>query len=102
MAGPPAGWHSQLERAGHFHTPEELEDEITAAGFAEVSVVGLERPAELALEVTGDPTDDDYAAAMRLARAFESSPTTRDLSSATYSPLDASDRARAASARACR
>lgn len=38
---------------GHFHTGEELEDELAAAGLVEVEVVAIEGVAGLALEVDG-------------------------------------------------
>lgn len=66
--------------AGHFHTPRELHDEMTAAGFTQVDVIGLEGPAGLALETTPDVSEADYEAAKRLARTFEGTPDIRDFS----------------------
>lgn len=66
--------------AGHFHTPEELQEEMTLAGLVDVRVVGLEGPAALALEITPDLETEDYTAAARLAATFESSRIIRNFS----------------------
>lgn len=66
--------------AGHFHTPAELQDEMITAGLTGVTVVGLEGPAGLALEIGGDVDQDEYAAAKTLARRFGATPSIRDLS----------------------
>lgn len=65
--------------AGHFHTAEELHDEMTAAGLRNVSVVGLEGPAGLAFETVLRVSADDHSAAKQLAQTFQSS-VVRDLS----------------------
>jgi SAM-dependent methyltransferase len=87
----PAEWITLLEHGrpdrggrfpgGHFHTGEELEVELAAAGLEEVAVVGIEGPAGLALEVLGDPAPEVYDAALTLARSTGSLPGIRDLSS---------------------
>lgn len=66
--------------AGHFHTAEELHEEMIAAGLTRVSVVGLEGPAGLALETTSNITETDYAAAKQLAHTFATTASVRDLS----------------------
>lgn len=66
--------------AGHFHTPEELQDELTEAGLRQVTVVGLEGSAGLALETIADIADEDYSAARQLARAFQDTPPIRNFS----------------------
>lgn len=64
----------------HFHTPEELQSEMTAAGIRNATVVGLEGPAGIALETVSEVDDADYSAALRLARKFELAPDIRDFS----------------------
>ncbi|WP_219106482.1 bifunctional 2-polyprenyl-6-hydroxyphenol methylase/3-demethylubiquinol 3-O-methyltransferase UbiG [Austwickia sp. TVS 96-490-7B] len=66
--------------AGHFHTPEELEEEMTSAGLRAVTVVGLEGPAALGLETASDLTESDYDAATHLARTFATSTMLRNFS----------------------
>lgn len=66
--------------AGHFHTPEELAEEMSTAGLCEVRVFGLEGPAALGLETEASLTQDDYEAATHLARTFESSTIMRNYS----------------------
>ncbi|MGN7800426.1 class I SAM-dependent methyltransferase [Leifsonia sp. 22587] len=66
--------------AGHFHTPHELHEELSAAGLADVRVIGLEGPAGLALETTAEVSASDYEAAKRLARTFEETADIRDFS----------------------
>lgn len=56
---------------GHFHTPDELRDEMVAAGFQNVTVAGLEGPAGIALESEKTVPPDDYTAAIQLAGSFE-------------------------------
>ncbi|MGN6204488.1 class I SAM-dependent methyltransferase [Humibacter sp.] len=65
---------------GHFHTPDELQDEMTDAGIRNVTVVGLEGPAGIALETVAEVTDADYSAAQQLARTFAHTPDIRDFS----------------------
>ena len=65
---------------GHFHTAQELHDEMTAAGLHVVTVIGLEGPAGFALETVEHVSEADFRAATRLAHTFESSPDMRDLS----------------------
>jgi len=64
----------------HFHTPAELQSEMTAAGIQNATVVGLEGPAGIALESVSEIADADYAAAFRLARTFELAIDIRDFS----------------------
>lgn len=66
--------------AGHYHTPQELHDEMEAAGFTMVEVIGVEGPAGLALETTSNVSEADFAAAKRLAGTFEKIPDVRDFS----------------------
>lgn len=86
----PDGWLNLLRHgtpttdsrfpAGHFHTPEELHREMSAAGLHDVIVVGLEGPAGLALEIAEDTADGTFAAAKELAHAFQAAPSVRDFS----------------------
>lgn len=66
--------------AGHFHTAEELQQEAEAAGIDDVEVVGVEGPAGLLLEVSGDADAEVRDAAMTLARAASAVPGIRDQS----------------------
>ncbi len=66
--------------AGHFHTAEELEAELGAAGLADVAVVGVEGPAGLLLEATADADAQLRTAALTLARAAAAEPGIRDFS----------------------
>ncbi|MET3808565.1 SAM-dependent methyltransferase [Nakamurella sp. UYEF19] len=66
--------------AGHFHTSEELHEELVAAELSNVSVVGLEGPAGLALETVTKVSEEDFQAAKRLAVLFQDSSQIRDLS----------------------
>jgi len=52
---------------GHFHTPEELYDEMTAAGIHNATVVGLEGPAGIALETTSEVGDADASGCLNSA-----------------------------------
>ena len=66
--------------AGHFHTAEELDEEVTDAGLEVLAVHGVEGPSGLALE--GVPVDrtDLTDAALALARATSAEPGIRDFS----------------------
>ncbi|NLE98839.1 MAG: methyltransferase domain-containing protein [Propionibacterium sp.] len=55
--------------AGHFHTADELESEMTEAGLVDVEVVGLEGPNGLAMEFI-EVGGEEYAAAKHLAEAW--------------------------------
>jgi SAM-dependent methyltransferase len=86
----PPAWVALLEHGtpdpsarfpgAHFHTGEELEAELVAAGLEDVRVVGIEGPAGLALEVLDEPANEVYDAALTLARAVGDVPGIRDLS----------------------
>lgn len=65
---------------GHFHTPQELQEEMTEVGLRNVTVIGLEGPAGAALESVPEVTDADFSAAMQLARTFGDMPDIRDFS----------------------
>jgi SAM-dependent methyltransferase len=59
----------------HFHTAEELGAEVTAAGFTDVRVHGVEGPSWMALDVAGaEEFDVRLDAALRLARLVERDP----------------------------
>ena len=61
--------------AGHWHTADELRDEVGAGGFRTVEVYGVEGPAWPALDAVGDLTFDDLReAALRCARLVEQDP----------------------------
>ncbi|MDR2996742.1 MAG: class I SAM-dependent methyltransferase, partial [Microbacterium sp.] len=66
--------------AGHFHTAEELQGEVEAAGLEVLEVVGVEGPAGLFLEMTPDLDQDVQDAALLLARAASAEPGIRDQS----------------------
>jgi len=66
--------------AGHFHTAEELSDELEAAGLHVREVVGVEGPAGLFLEVEKEVPAEAQDAAMVLARAAAAVPGIRDQS----------------------
>lgn len=65
---------------GHFHTPQELQEEMTTAGLRNVTIIGLEGPAGTALERVAEVTEADYLAAMQLAQTFGDTPDIRDFS----------------------
>jgi len=65
---------------GHFHTAEELRDEMSAAGIRNVTIAGLEGPAGIALESEPSDSEADLAAALQLASSFEYSARLRELS----------------------
>lgn len=66
--------------AGHFHTAEELGEELERAGFELLEVVGVEGPAGLFLETAADFDADLRDAALMLARAASCVPGIRDQS----------------------
>lgn len=66
--------------AGHFHTAEELSDELEAAGLEVLGVVGVEGPAGLLLEVEKEVDSAVQDAALTLARAAANVPGIRDQS----------------------
>jgi len=66
--------------AGHFHTAEELETEVTDAGLDVIDVFGVEGPAGLFLEATGSVPDEVRDAALVVARAASALPAIRDQS----------------------
>ncbi|MGF6822495.1 SAM-dependent methyltransferase [Microbacterium sp. ZKA21] len=66
--------------AGHFHTAEELADEVADAGLEVIAVHGVEGPAGLALEGMPIDRDDLTEAALVLARAISAEPGIRDFS----------------------
>lgn len=66
--------------AGHFHTAEELHDELTAVGFKVREIVGVEGPAGLFLEMVNETDEELHNAALMIARAASSVPGIRDQS----------------------
>jgi len=66
--------------AGHFHTAEELEDEVADAGLDVLEVVGVEGPAGLFLEQAGEVSAEVRDAALAIARAASAVPGIRDQS----------------------
>ncbi|HCS60993.1 MAG TPA: SAM-dependent methyltransferase [Microbacterium sp.] len=66
--------------AGHFHTAEELADELDAAGLEMLEVFGVEGPAGLFLEVEKEVDSAVHDAALILARAAAAVPGIRDQS----------------------
>jgi len=65
---------------GHFHTAEELRDELITAGLRDVRVVGLEGPVGVAFEQVQQVPEAAHEAAMQLAETLESVPATFALS----------------------
>lgn len=66
--------------AGHFHTAEELQAEVEAAGLEALDVVGVEGPAGALLEVLDDAGEQVSDAALTIARAASAVPGIRDMS----------------------
>ncbi|MFC4139389.1 MULTISPECIES: bifunctional 2-polyprenyl-6-hydroxyphenol methylase/3-demethylubiquinol 3-O-methyltransferase UbiG [unclassified Microbacterium] len=66
--------------AGHFHTAEELQSEVEAAGLEVLEVVGVEGPAGLFLEMARDLDQDVQDAAMLIACAASAERGIRDQS----------------------
>lgn len=66
--------------AGHFHTAEELQDEVRSAGFDVQEVVGIEGPAGLLLESLDEADEDVRRSALLLARVAGATPGIRDMS----------------------
>ena len=66
--------------AGHFHTAEELESEVSAAGLEVLEVVGVEGPAGALLESLHDAGEKVVEAALTIARAASALPGVRDMS----------------------
>lgn len=64
----------------HFHTPDELIAELTAAGMVDIVCEGVEGPAGIALEMHGNIDGDLLEPALELARRFGPVPGVRDLS----------------------
>lgn len=61
--------------AAHFHTAAELRAEVESAGFADVTVYGVEGPSWPALDVAGIAEFDTRRdAALRAARLVERDP----------------------------
>jgi hypothetical protein len=75
-----APWSGLRFPAGHFHTAEELEAEVSDTGLEVVEVLGVEGPAGLFLEQAGDVTEEVRDAAMTIARAASALPAIRDQS----------------------
>ncbi len=60
----------------HFHTATEVQEEVQAAGWEQVSVHGVEGPAWPALDAAGlEGFDARVDAALRCARMVEQDPT---------------------------
>lgn len=64
----------------HFHTSDELQDELTEAGLVDAAVLGLEGPAGIALQHLSVASEEVHHAAMTLAREFDAVPAIRDMS----------------------
>jgi SAM-dependent methyltransferase len=86
----PADWVALLEHGtathggrfpgAHFHTAEELEEELREAGFTDISVCAIEGPDGLALEHVGEVDEDLHQAALRMVRKVGHLPGIRDMS----------------------
>jgi SAM-dependent methyltransferase len=85
----PADWVSLLEhgtapRGGrlpgaHFHTAEELEEELSRVGLSEISVCAIEGPDGLAFEQLGEADEDLHEAALMTVRKVGHLPGIRDM-----------------------
>ncbi|MEO7745398.1 MAG: class I SAM-dependent methyltransferase [Actinomycetota bacterium] len=64
----------------HFHTSDELEDELTQAGLVDVSVCAVEGPDGFALEQVPEVDEAVHEAALHVVRAVGHLPGVRDLS----------------------
>jgi SAM-dependent methyltransferase len=64
---------------GHFHTGEELFEELTAAGLREVEVCAIEGPNGLALESFSQVEEGVHQAALTLVRKVGNLPGIRDM-----------------------
>ncbi len=64
----------------HFHTSQELEDELAQAGLVDVSVCAVEGPDGFALEQVPEVHEAVHEAALRVVRAVGHLPGVRDLS----------------------
>ncbi|GAA1879647.1 class I SAM-dependent methyltransferase [Lapillicoccus jejuensis] len=83
-------WTALLERGdptafgrfpgGHFHTAQELADELTDAGLDDVEVFAVEGPDGFAFEQLAEVDEEAHQAASLLARRFGHLPRVRDLS----------------------
>jgi 2-polyprenyl-3-methyl-5-hydroxy-6-metoxy-1,4-benzoquinol methylase len=60
--------------AGHWHTADELRDEVGAAGFSDVQVYGIEGPSWPALDAVDEPSSAGQDAALWCARLVEQDP----------------------------
>lgn len=86
----PVQWISLLELGdptdwgrfpgAHFHTPEELQDELAAVGLGNISVCAVEGPDGFGLEQVADVDGDVHRAALRLVRELGHLPGIRDMS----------------------
>jgi SAM-dependent methyltransferase len=65
--------------AGHYHTSEEFEAELAAAGLADVEVCAVEGPSGLALEELDEVEESVYQGAIDLVRLVGHRPGLRDL-----------------------
>jgi SAM-dependent methyltransferase len=63
----------------HFHTSEELEDELRHAGLVNVSVCAVEGPDGLAFEQLREVDEDLHEAALRIVRSVGHLPGVRDM-----------------------
>ncbi len=85
----PSDWISLLEHGspagggrfpgGHFHTAEELEDELTRTGLVNLTVCAIEGPDGLALEQMRAVDEDVHQAALKIVRAVGHLPAIRDM-----------------------
>jgi SAM-dependent methyltransferase len=85
----PADWVSLLEHGtapggglfpgAHFHTAEELEEELCQVGLIDISVCAIEGPDGLALEQLGEADEDLHQAALKVVRKVGHLPGIRDM-----------------------
>lgn len=86
----PAEWVDLLENGSasidvrfpgaHYHTAEELEQELKDAGFVDVRVCAIEGPGGMLLEEIDEADEDVFSAALSLARRTGEIPGLRDIS----------------------
>jgi SAM-dependent methyltransferase len=86
---PPSAWTALLEHGeppdwgrfpgGHFHTAEELEEELVHAGLVDIEVCAVEGPNGLAFEQLLEVDEDAHQAALRIVRSVGHLPGVREM-----------------------
>jgi len=71
--------HGARFPGAHFHTAEELEEELSQVGFTDISVCAIEGPDGLALEQLSETDEDLHEAALMMVRRVGHLPGIRDM-----------------------